>query len=185
MRNVKLANRYAKALYDFSLERDRIEEVYQDVLLIMKVLKDNRELNAVIESPIIFSSKKAKIFIALFEKIITLEAFGFLKLILEKRREPAILNILEEFVKFYYKYHNIKVVDFVTAQRVSEDILERLKRILQEDTGALIEINSKTNPELIGGFLIKIDNLVFDATILRDINKLKREFSYNIYEAGY
>lgn len=185
MKNVKLANRYAKALYDYSLERERIEEVYQDVLLIMGLLKVNRDLNAVMESPIIFSSKKAKIFIALFENLVTEETFGFLKLILEKRREPEILIILEEFVKFYYRYHNIKVVDFVTAQRISDEIVDKLRKILQEQTGAIIEVNAIISPEVIGGFMIKIDDFIYDATILRDINMLKREFSHNIYQAGF
>jgi len=185
MKNVKLANRYAKALYEFSLEQNSLEKVYQDSLFILNILKNNRELNFVMESPIIFNSKKSKIFAAIFGEYVDEISFRFLKLVLEKKREPALSLMLKEFAKYYYKFHHIKIADFITAQPVSEIVIEKVKLMIQEKTGATIQVKTTFNPEVIGGFIIKIDDFVFDNTILNNIYALKREFSYNIYQAGF
>ena len=185
MKNVKLANRYANALYEFSLEKDSIEAVYQDTLFILNILKNSRELNSVMESPVIPNSKKSKVFVAIFEKYVSEITFRFLKLVLEKKREPALLLILEEFVKYYYRFHNIKIVDFTTAQPISEVVMEKVRLMIQEKTGAIVEMKPIFKPEVIGGFIIKVDDFVFDNTILNDIHTLKREFSHNIYRAGF
>ena len=185
MKNVKLANRYAKALYEFSLEKEALEMVYQDALLIMNILKNNREFNSVMESPIIPGSTKSKVFAAIFEEHIHEIMFKFLKLVLEKKREPVLLTILKEFAKYYYQFHNIKIVDFVTAQPISEIIIEKIRLIIQEKTGGSVEIKPIFDPDVIGGFIIKVDDFVFNNTILKDIHALKREFSHNVYRAGF
>jgi len=185
MKDVKLANRYAKALYEFSIEKNSLETVYQDVLFILNILKTNRELHSVMESPVIPKGKKSKVFAAIFEISVNEITFKFLKLVLEKKREPKLFIIMKEFVKYYYKFHNIKTVDFITAQPISEIVIEKIRLMIQEKTGATIEIKPIFNPEVIGGFIIKIDDFVFDDTILKDIHTLKREFSHNIYRAGF
>lgn len=185
MKNIKLANRYAKALYDFSIERGDLEQVYQDVLLIIGLLKVNRELNQALESPVIPHTKKSKIFKAIFENTLCPTTFGFIKLVLEKKREPALYTIAQEFVKLYYKFHNIKIADFVTAQPVEQSVQDKLVSLLEEKTGSRIILKSVIMPKLIGGFIIKIGDFIYDASILKEINMLKREFSYNIYQAGF
>ena len=84
MKKTKLSGRYAKALHDFALEQNREEEVYQDILLLNKVFKENRELRVVIESPIMPADKKDAIFEALFNGKISAISMGFLKLIITK-----------------------------------------------------------------------------------------------------
>jgi F-type H+-transporting ATPase subunit delta len=185
MKNPKLSNRYAKALYEFSLENDNLEAVYQDIVFIKSVFHDNRNLFVVIESPVIFPDKKTKIFSEIFEDKTSKITFGFLKLLIMKKREPALLQICDEFIKFYYIHHNIKIAWITTAQELEESLVLKIKNILEEQTHATIEIQLKIDPAIVGGFIIKIDDFVIDASILSKINQLKREFSYNIYQPEY
>lgn len=185
MKNIKLASRYAKALYDFAIEKNQLEEVYQDVLLIMDVLGANRELELTIECPIVQQSKKSKIFIGVFENKVSEVAFGFLKLIVSKKREPALRLVCAEFIELYYKFHNIKIVQLVVAQETSEEIVEKIRKIVQEQTNSTIRIQTTITPGIIGGFIIKMEDFVFDASIIRHINDLKREFSHNVYQPGF
>lgn len=185
MKNVKLAARYAKALYEFSLEKDQLEKVYQDVLHIMGLLKLNQELNKVIECPIVSHSKKVKIFSEVFRNTISEISFGFLRLVVDKRREPELMLICAAFIKQYYRFHNIRIVLFITAQPVSDEIVQKLKDVMQERTGAQIEVKCMVDSRIIGGFIVKIDDFLYDASILRQMNTLKREFSHNIYRAGF
>lgn len=185
MKNVKLAGRYAKALYDFAIERGQLEEVYQDILRIMGLLKLNQELNVAMECPVIPHSKKVKIFTEIFKNKVSEVTFGFLRLLIDKKREPALMPICGEFINLYYAYHHIKVVQFITAQQPSDRIIAKLQKLVQERTGFNIEVQVVITPGIIGGFIVKIEDFVFDASIVRHINQLKREFSHNIYQAGF
>lgn len=185
MKNPKLSNRYAKALYEFSLENDKLEAVYQDILFIKSVFHDNRDLFVVIESPIIFPDKKIKIFSDIFETKTSQITFGFLKLLIMKKREPALLQICEEFIKLYYKHHNIKIAQITTAQELDEALLLKIKNILEEQTHASIDLQIIIDSAIVGGFIVKVDDFVIDASILSKINQLKREFSFNIYQRQY
>jgi F-type H+-transporting ATPase subunit delta len=185
MKNPKLAGRYANALFTFSIEQNQLEKVYQDVTLIKTVLKENRELRAVIESPVIFPDKKNHIFSELFQNQLADITFGFLRLIITKKREPALMDICNEFISFYYRHHNIKVAQVTTAQSLTENMTAQLKQLLETQTGSTILLKSIINPEVIGGLLVKIDNFVIDASIISKINRLKAQFSQNIYRAGF
>jgi ATP synthase, F1 delta subunit len=185
MKNVKLAARYAKALHDFSLEKGKQDQVYQDILLVKSVLKENRSLDIVIESPIIPHATKVKTFAGIFEQKIDSISFGFLRLVIDKKREPELLLICEEFIKLHYRYNNIKVVNFITAKEVNPLLLEKLKALMQEKTGSTIELQVTISPDIIGGFVLKIEDFVYDESIKKQINILKREFSHNIYQAGF
>jgi len=185
MKNPKLSDRYAKALYEFSLENNNLEAIYQDIIFIKSVFHDNRNLFVVIESPVIFPDKKMKIFSEIFKDKISEISFGFLKLLIMKKREPALLQICDEFIKFYYKHHNIKIAWITTAQELEESLVLKIKKILEEQAHATIEIQLKIDPAIVGGFIVKIDDFVVDASILSKINQLKREFSYNIYQSEY
>jgi F-type H+-transporting ATPase subunit delta len=185
MKNVKLAHRYAKALFDFAIEKKCLETVYQDILLVLSILKFSHELHIILESPIVHHSKKVAIFKDIFQNQVSEVSFGFLRLVVDKRREPALLLMGNELIKLYYVHHHIKIAELIVSQEVSNSIIEKMKQILQEQTQAFIQIHSIVKPELLGGFIIKMDDFVFDASILRQINQLKAEFSQNIYQAGF
>jgi F-type H+-transporting ATPase subunit delta len=185
MRNPKLAGRYANALFTFSIEQNQLEKVYQDITLIKTVFKENRELRAVIESPVIFPDKKNNIFAELFKNQLSDITFGFLRLMIAKKREPALMDICNEFVSFYYEHNNIKVAEITTAQPLTEAMSARLQQLLESQTGSTILLKPIINPEVIGGLLVQIDNFVVDASIQAKINRLKAQFSQNIYRAGF
>ncbi|MDR3046701.1 MAG: ATP synthase F1 subunit delta [Bacteroidales bacterium] len=185
MKNVKLANRYAKSLFDFALEKQELETVYKDSKTVLEILQQNRELYTVLESPVIPHSKKSKIFLALFKDTLHPITLAFLRLLLLKKREPSLALILTEFEAYYYKFHNIKKVDLISARPMTEANLNKLKVILEQRTSSKIEIYPVVKPEVIGGFMVKIDDVIFDHTVLKDVVKLKREFSVNVYQTGF
>jgi F-type H+-transporting ATPase subunit delta len=111
--------------------------------------------------------------------------FDFLNLIVKKRRTPQLLIICEQFIKIYYLNHAIKEANITTAQPISEKIAKYLKGILEEDYPFSFIIHFAVDPKIIGGIIIKIDDLYFDAAVKTKINKLKREFSQNVYATGF
>lgn len=185
MKSTKLASRYAKALFQFAKENGQIEEVNKDLALVSQVMKENRDLKTVIESPIIFPDKKETIFHDIFSEKLSKVSFCFLSLLIKKRREPSLVPICDEYVKFYNAHHNIKIAHITTAVEISGKLSEELKKTLEDITKSHIILDKSVNTNIIGGLSIRIDDFIFDATLSSRINKMRSDFSQNIYQAAF
>jgi F-type H+-transporting ATPase subunit delta len=185
MKNPKLASRYAQALFDFAETQSKIEEVYNDILLIYNVLKDNFELKKVIESPHIPISKKGEIFHAIFYTKINEITNNFLLLIIKKRRVPELNMILDEFIHIYYRFHNIKVAHITIPLSIDDSFIKEISNILEKECHCKIITKLNIDPNIIGGFIIKVDDILIDASIMSKIKKLRTEFSQNKYKVSY
>lgn len=185
MKNSKLAGRYAKALHQFALEENQEEIVYKDILLVQSVFQENRNLHVVIESPVIVADKKYKIFEELFHDKISKITAEFLKLIIKKRREPALMSIFENFIQCYFDNHHIKKATLTTAYPLDNKLLEDIKQLLSDQTHSTIILQQVIDNKIIGGVMVQVDDFFFDASILGKINKLKAEFSQNLYQTNF
>ena len=185
MKNPKLSNRYAKALFDFAGEKNQVEEVHGDLQLFANTLKENRELQVLLRNPVVEPQKKHEIFESIFNGTLHDITYQFLDLLLRKRREPDLDTISEEFTKLYHNAHNIKLVNITTAQPLSEKLKDKIVAMLEEQTHATIELHEFVYPDLIGGFVIKMDDQYFDSSILSRFNKLKQEFSQNQFQVQF
>lgn len=185
MKNPKLSNRYAKALFDFANEKGQIESVNQDLSILSNALKDSHELQALLSSPVIEPAKKHTIFSNVFKDKISETTFAFLDIIIKKKREPALVTICDEFRAFYNEHHHIKTATLISAQPMSPELVDKIRDLLAEQTKYSIEIEQIVRPSLIGGIQIKIGDQFLDASIQYKINKLKQEFAHNIYQVNF
>ena len=140
MKNPKLANRYANALFEMAEMDGKIEEVFADILLIKNVLKENSELKNVIDSPHIPVYKKNKIFNSIFAGKISNISEHFLLLIIKKRRVPELYSILDEFVTIYNKHHNIKIAKITLSQEIDTVLISKIISILETELHSKIEV---------------------------------------------
>ena len=177
----RVANRYARALFTFALEKDQLEDIYKDMILLKDVCESNKDFIHFLDSPVINNIKKLSVFKVVFSEKLNPLSFRFLEILIRKRREMIIREISREFVLLYKEHHNIKTVYFQTASAVSEKNVQQLKDALSKEFSSKIELIRTVNKSLIGGFVFKVDDLQYDATIRRNINRLKKEYNVNIY----
>lgn len=185
MKNPRLSNRYAKALFDFAQEKGQLEEVNQDLALIKAALKGNNEMTAVLNSPVIPPAKKHTIFANVFQSLVSETTFLFLDVIIRKKREPALATICDEFVKYYNDFHHIKVVKLTSAQPLSPELVEKIRALLAEKTQKTIRIEEVVQPDIIGGFRLKMDDYYLDASVIAKLNRLRDEFAHNVYQVNF
>ena len=185
MKNPKLSSRYAKALFDFASEKNQVEEIYGDLRLFANTLQENREQQVLLRNPVIEPHQKHQIFEIIFNGTLKDTTYHFLEVLLKKKREPALDTIYEEYFKLYNTAHNIKPVIITTAQPLSDALKSKIVSLLKEQTKATIALEEIVDPELIGGFIIKMDDYYFDSSILSKINKLRQEFSQNSFQVQF
>lgn len=176
----RVAGRYAKALLDLAIEQNQLDSVFADMNTLINALDVSSELESVLNNPIIPQDKKKGIFAALFEDKMDAISFGFLKLILEKRRENDLQAIADSFIHLYNEKKGITKVVLTTAVPVSDQmeqsILQKIKSTSQLEQ---IELIKKVDPSIIGGFIVEFNNRIYDDSIQSDLNSLKRRYSAN------
>lgn len=185
MRIKLLSKRYAQALFDLAVEHNILEKVNSDVMFIRNVFAENRELRVIIANPVIDAYKKIKILNRLFEKDIQELSIRFLRLITNKGREQYIAYICEAFDEIYKEYKNILSVNLTTAQKAEKTVTEDISKKLKEVINMNIELSEKVNEDIIGGFIVNFQDYKYDASIINQLNKLKKGFSENLFEPQF
>ena len=179
----RTAYRFAKALLEFAIEQNQVEAVYNDVLLTNKVCKESRELRVMLGSPVIKVDKKEKTFNKIFADNLTKTTSKFFAIVFRRRREELILDITESFISQYKEFKHILIVTVESAFPLSDENRNQVMEFLKTRTTEGIELVEKVNEELIGGLIIRMEDLQIDASVKNSLSKLEREFSKDIYSA--
>ncbi len=185
MRVRLLSKRYAKALFDLAEEMKILDKVDADLRLVREVFSENRNLRLIIANPVIDIYKKNKILTELFSGNIQDLSMKYIQLITIKGREQFIPYICEAFDDKFKEYKNILPVQVTTADKADKKIMDDISSKLKEATKMNIELTEKVNEEIIGGFVIDFQDYQYDASIINQLNKLKKGFSENLYEIQF
>jgi len=120
---------YAKALFDFALERDAIDSVHKDMQALTSLCKSNRDFLLMLKSPILKTEKKQKS-LRLFSGLHYRRSPGFLKIITAKRRE-SLLPDMRCFCRAYKDYKGILTTYVKTAVPLTEEIRKKILEVMK------------------------------------------------------
>jgi F-type H+-transporting ATPase subunit delta len=172
-----VSSRYAKAIYSAADEGQQVETVLKDFKYILETISSSKELNNLVESPIVSGEKKLAILSEIFSGSISDLTIEFLRLITDKSRTELIYNIAREYELIYNDKYNIIPVLVETAVPLDEEGKKKTTEMLSNWTKATIQAEYKINPDLKGGLKINIDGWVFDATIKNQLEKLRKSLA--------
>jgi F-type H+-transporting ATPase subunit delta len=182
MQNPRLASRYAKSLLDLAVEQNTVDTTLQDIQLLDSISRQSRDFTNMLRSPIIKSDKKKSILDAVVGDKLNPLAKAFVTLLVDKGREANLPEIATAFIAQYKEMKNIKTVKLTTATPVSDVVKEAIvKKITASLNGAQIEVKEEVNPDIIGGFVLQMDDKLIDASVRRDLNDVRDQFTKNIY----
>src|SRR5690625_130000 len=122
MPNPRLAERYAKSVVDLAVETDRLEAVFQDMILMNDSCKANPDLVRFLKSPVINAEKKEKIFVTIFGDRISEISRKFAILLIKKGREGYLPEIARAAIHQYRILKNIRQVKMITAVPLSDGL---------------------------------------------------------------
>ena len=174
MNESKISVRYARALFELCAEKDVVEEVYRDVTLIARVMKENLNLGQALESRVIPPSRKKKIVTEIFGNRTNPLTMQLMRLIIKNNRESYIPMIMRQFKDLVKKEKGITEVMLTTAQPVSADLTEELKQLLAGKIAGTFEMKTLIKPEIIGGFILRVDDLQLDASVRKELDRIKK-----------
>ncbi len=182
MPNPRLAARYAKSLIDLAIEKGLLDQVNKDLEFLQALVSASPEFALVLRSPVIESYKKVAILEALVKGKISQITYAFSLLVIKKGRVDVFREILIAYKEQYNLIMGINKVKFTTPQPISAELKTAITKKLADEAGLTnIEMETKVDPNLIGGFVLEYNNNLVDASVLRDLKDIKKQFLTNDY----
>ncbi|WP_147677689.1 ATP synthase F1 subunit delta [Algibacter pacificus] len=178
MAGARAAIRYAKALLSLASDQNTADIVGNDMKLIANTLATSKDLSEALQSPVIPSSIKKSTLLEVFKNSNVLTNNLIDTLIANNR-----INILGEVaVKYNQLLDNSKGVEMATVTTAVE-LTSALKEIVLAKaktlTGKNIEVKNIIDESILGGFILRIGDMQYNASVANQLNKLKQEFTLN------
>ena len=174
MNQSKISVRYAKAIFMAALEAKNLKKVMEDIDFFMKVHKEGR-FREMLESPVVKPSDKRKVVNELFSERISGLSLDFFNLLLANKREVYIPDIARNFKALYKRSVGIRSAEFIVPEKVDQEFITRFKEILKKTYNSEIELEEKVKPEIIGGFILKVEDEQFDASVSSGLAKIRKK----------
>jgi F-type H+-transporting ATPase subunit delta len=171
----KAADRYARSLFQLAAERGNTERILQDIVLYRDTLTREDQLSAVMRSPIISGSRKQAIMEGLFGSRFDSLTSAFFRLVIAKGRESVLHLMAEAYIHEDKKSKGIQEGILLTAAPLTPELRQKLQQKAEKMAGGNVILKEKTDPSLIGGFVLKVGDLQYDASSRTQFEKLRHE----------
>lgn len=181
MSDSKVARRYAQSLLGLAMERNIADKINNDMLLIANTCKENRDLALLLKNPIITTDKKDAIIRAIFGSKVDTVTNSFMEIITRKGREEYLQDIAGAYVSIYKELKGIKTAYVTTAVPMDAALRNEVMNIVKRAKGDNAELVEQVDKDIIGGFILRIGDVQYDASISKKLSALKNEFDDNLF----
>ena len=175
----KVAKRYAQGLLSFTQESGHSDSVFAEMGDIVKTIEKSKELQNFFASPIIDVKKKVSIALEIFKDFSPVTK-SMLQLIIKQGRESQMQNIAQEFINKVEDMKGVQRIILTSAVELSsENISNILKSSDLVNHDNKFDVKSIINPEILGGYILRVGDQQVDASVKSKLSKLKKEFQLN------
>jgi F-type H+-transporting ATPase subunit delta len=171
----KVAAPYARALFDFSVEKNIMHQITADFQNLDTFFNETPELMEYLNSPVVKQEAKREILAKTLKSQINTETFKFLMVLVDRNRISLLSAAINTYLELVYQTASIKMIEVTTASAFTNLQKNTLIQKLKELTNAReIRLVINVDPSLIGGFLIKTESKVIDFTIRNQLQQLAK-----------
>lgn len=169
-----MAGRYASALFDLAKEQNKLDEVASDFKKLRTLLGESSDLRSLVRSPVISADDQAKAVNAILTKAgANPLTASFLRLVTRNRRLFAIADMMKEYATLVARARGEVAADVATAHPLSDAQLTQLKDVLRVSIGKDVQVNTRVDPGILGGLVVKVGSKMIDSSLRTKLNNLK------------
>lgn len=168
-----LAGRYASALFSLARDERQIDAVGRSLDLVAQALADSRDLAELAASPLIGRADAGKAFAAVARQLgLDPITTSFLGVLARNGRKSELRNVIRAFRRLAAEHRGETTAEVVTAHPLKDDQLAALRAQLRSRAGRDVAIEMRTDPEILGGIVVKMGSQMIDASIRTKLNRL-------------
>ena len=170
----EIASVYSRALFEVAQDHDALDEIHEQLGEFADALAENRELQVFFFSPY-FSSQEKKDGIGKVLDGAEEHFVRFLELLAERHRMPALFRIRRAFDEMWAEERKLLEVSVTSAVELDGEILRGLGERIEDQTGHRVELTSQVDPDVLGGLVLRVGNMIMDATVRNRLERLRRQ----------
>ena len=169
-----MAGRYAAALFELAKDERQLAEVERDLAAFQAMLDDSQDLRRLVRSPVISAGEQRKALSAILGKagILGLTA-NFLELIARNRRLFAAADMMKSFRALVARERGEISADVASAHALTPEQMQQLSDTLRTSIGKNVQINTRVDPNLLGGLIVKVGSKMIDSSLRTKLDNLK------------
>lgn len=176
MIGTRAAARYAKAMLEISLEKGTLETINKDMVLISESISQSEDLKSFLLNPIIKGNVKLDALSEVFAST-SAQTIELFKLLMHNRRFDILEAIASKFQDMYDQELGIQKAKVTTAiamdAQMEAKVLEKIKQISDKK----VTIENVVDPTILGGFILRIGDQQFNASLANKLQDLKRQLT--------
>ena len=174
MKSTAAGRRYAKALFTLAQEESRVAEIREELSNLSELVAQNPELSRVLLTPLHPVEERKNVLDALIREAgLSKTVRHFMAFLVDQRRLVDFEGIREEYERLADEQAGLVTAEVVSARELDANDEERLRRALSAATGREVRLDIQLDPELIGGVIAKVGDLVFDGTLRAQLGQLR------------
>lgn len=178
MAESRAALRYAKALLSLASENNSADTVAEEMKLISTTINSSSELAQMLQSPVVRSADKNKVLTSIFGDISSASK-GLISTLIDNKRIALLENVAKKYSELYDAMRETQVAKVTTAVPLTDALKAKVLEKVKELTGKVSELENIIDESIIGGFILRVGDLEYNASVSSKLNNLKREFSLN------
>jgi len=178
MKGTRAAIRYAKAILDLAKDQNAAAAVNNDMKLVTNTIAENKELKSLLDSPVVKVAQKTAVLKEVFANTNAITT-GLVDVLAENKRITLLGAIATEYTSLFDASQGFQKAHVTTAVPLTNDMNAKVLAKVKELTGKEALIENTVDEAILGGFILRVGDLQYNASIANNFNKLKRAFSQN------
>jgi F-type H+-transporting ATPase subunit delta len=174
MNESKISVRYSRAIFQSAIEKNLLDKVNRDMIFISEICTIS-EVKELLNSPIIRPSTKTKLLHNIFEKNLEKITMSLIDLIVQNGRERFLPAVARVFRSDALKHNGITECLLTTAVKVDAGIKKQISGLIAMAFNTRVELKEIIDSDIIGGFILRVDDNFIDASIRNKLRKIKKE----------
>jgi F-type H+-transporting ATPase subunit delta len=181
----RVASRYAKSLLSLAEEKQQLDAVEKDIELVLNTVAASDELQLVLASPVLNADQKQRVLDAVFKEHLSPLMMEFITILVRKGRVSILAPIAEACTKMLRTMKGIQSAEVITAVSLEGAAKDRLMAELKRLHDGEVELKETVNPDIIGGFVLRVEDRMLDASVRRSLQRLRRELTEHDYDPEF
>jgi len=178
MAGERAAIRYAKAVLSLANNDNKTEAVNNDMKLIVDTLAKNEDLHYALLSPVVRSSVKKSILLSVFSDISS-NTENLIDTLITNKRINILSDVASKYIQVYNELKGNQVATVTTVVEITDDLKKEVLDKVKELTGKKVELKNVIDQSILGGFILRVGDIQYNASVSSQLNKLRREFTLN------
>lgn len=175
MAGTRAAHRYAKALLSLASEKDEQEKINADMRLISTTIEESKDLRFLLKSPIVNNKLKGSSLRAIFKEAHQ-DIYHLFDLLIDNKRLYLLPKVAQAFIAYINELNQVTTAQVTTTVPMTAQMESKILAKIKEITGKDAALHQLIDENLLGGFLLRINDLQYDASISGKLNRLQHKF---------